>query len=186
MYYPFLVAIRQSYTVQTCFGSIQAAAIIDSSPYAVIVAAGGLAEKKYETIADKLAKYARKGGVVLHGMDFSSSVAPGDLNRYWSTVWNIPWTIGSYQRTDSILNPGFSGIIDTAGLLASCCPKALCLKVIDQDDAIYTATEESLRSDDQSPAVCRAVGSGRVGYIGDVNAEQESLDISKRILGMQL
>lgn len=188
MYSPFLDSIRETYTVQTSSDSIEAAAIVDSTPHAIIVAAGGITRERYSALAMKLEKYVRKGGIVLHGMDFAGTSRPSDLDEYWNKVWNLPWSSSSYERVECKMNPVFGGAIDLSGLRMKSEEKALFVTVTDERDAIYLSAVVNFGNTTtfESQAVCRAIGSGRVAYIGDVNGEDSSIKTSKRILGLPI
>ena len=60
--------------------------------------------------------------------------------------------------------------IDKVGLPAAYHLKALFLKNVSQNEALYHPLEDCNRA--ETPVAFGAVGKGRLGYIGDVNGEE--------------
>ncbi|KAH6962030.1 hypothetical protein BKA56DRAFT_647580 [Ilyonectria sp. MPI-CAGE-AT-0026] len=111
----------------------------------------------------------RKGATVVLAGCFSSMMTGGQFNRFFARL-GLPWQRGSYHRTDVSLR---SGVVDghlTSRLPSSYSQKALFVKGIERSAAWYTESETS----NEAAVVFAKVGSGRLGYVGDVNGEEGS------------
>lgn len=108
--------------------------------------------------------------------------------------WDLPWEAGSYHRTTLYLN---QQIIDrpTDRLPSSYNHKALFLKNVDPDTAWYVASDRSVVESlvplpglgidllETSVAFVR-VGSGWIGYVGDVNGEEVTSAVVLEMFGL--
>jgi hypothetical protein len=125
---------------------------------------------------------------------FPSFAPPPDLDRLFNSL-GLPWQSGSYHRTDFRVNPDMKHI-DTSGLVPSYSQKALHVKHVARDDAIYLPSESSriqsavfppdkIEDLTESPAVFGTVGRGKVGYLGDVNGEVETDPVVVAMCGIR-
>ncbi|KAF7543498.1 hypothetical protein G7Z17_g10690 [Cylindrodendrum hubeiense] len=139
----------------------------DSPPSVILIADGGLTSRRkvWECVIDRL----REGTTVVLAGSFSSMVNEGQFNRFFARV-GLPWQRGSYHRTTVSL---CRDVVD--GDLASRLPsaysqKALFAKNVERSAAWYTESETS----NEAAVAFAKVGSGRLGYVGDVNGEEAS------------
>jgi len=96
----------------------------------------------------------------------------------------MPWQSGDYHRTDFSVNNANTSV-NTSELTPRYSQKALHLQNVDPKDAIYLATASSLTQSmvfpagpvgdrRQTPAAFGKCGAGKLGYLGDVNAESDT------------
>ncbi|KIW13028.1 hypothetical protein PV08_08215 [Exophiala spinifera] len=164
----------------------------NGKPQAILVADAGVASRVNNDVIDKLIEYVRGGGIVVLAGSFSSSIRPSDMCKY-SRKWNLPWKNGSYCRTTVHLNRSAEGV-PRSGLPASYSQKALFLTNVDNNAAWYLPNEHSRTEShvfspepvptSETPAAFAKVGNGWLGYIGDVNGEEETDAVLLGMLGL--
>ncbi|CAG9944815.1 unnamed protein product [Clonostachys rosea f. rosea IK726] len=144
-----------------------ALAMLDQEPRptVVLVTDGGLARQR--KIWDRVIDHLRDGATVVLAGCFSNMVTKGEFDRFFARL-GLPWKRGSYHRTTLCLNTSGDGI--SRQLPASCSLKALFVQNVERSATWYS---EGTRSAEAAVAFVR-VGSGRLGYIGDVNGEDAS------------
>lgn len=167
---------------------------------AVLVSDAGITKRKHRELANALVAYTKDGGTVLLGCLMSSFSTPPDFNRMMSSVWSLPWRSGSYSREDSPLNEAAStDRIRGAGLPKMINVKAVYLQHVSAEDKIYARGEritprtmtqqllEQYEEEDESGQAAVAfgsVGKGYLGWIGDVNSEEELDPVYLALLGL--
>ena len=136
-------------------------------PSVILITDGALTRQRkvWERVMDHL----REGSTVVVAGCFSSMVTMGQFDRFFARL-GLPWRRGSYTRATVKLRPQVVG-----GRLASRLPsaysqKALFVKNVDRSAAWYTEGETS----NEAAVAFAKVGSGRLGYVGDVNGEEGS------------
>lgn len=164
----------------------------DNKPKAIFVTDAGVATSNNNSVTDKLMNFARDGGTVVLGGSFSSSIRPSDLRKYFRK-WNLPWKNGSYHRTTVHLNQSAGGV-PGRGLPSSYSQKALFLSGVDRNAAWYLPNESSRTEShvftpepvptSETPAAFAKVGNGWLGYIGDVNGEEDTDAVVLGMLGL--
>lgn len=116
---------------------------------------------------------------------------PNEFESFFEK-WGLGWKMGDYHRTTFVLNPNPSSLRPSTPLPASYSMKAVHLKSINSTDAIYVPTPHSrvqslvfaptkVTNLEEAPVVYTKIGSGYLGYVGDVNAEEETTSV---VLGM--
>lgn len=143
-----------------------------------------LADDQTPNLVSEAANYARAGGTVVFIGTFSSFSRPPDVNKLFA-AFGQPWKSGSYTRTDHQVNTRMSRM-STQGLAAEYSQKALHLSNVGGEDAVYTPSSPlySPSGSGQSPAVLGACGDGKVGYVGDVNNETETMHVILAMCGI--
>ena len=137
--------------------------------------------------------YVRTGGVLIFMGLFSSFSRPPNIGSLFSRL-ELPWASGDYHRTTFQLNPEMSHF-DTKALAQSYSQKALQLAHVSYDDAIYLSSDSSriesrvfgprrVGDQTQTPAALGNVGEGFIGYIGDVNNEEETTPVMLGMCGL--
>ncbi|KAH9896002.1 hypothetical protein C8Q73DRAFT_690462 [Cubamyces lactineus] len=168
-------------------------------PYAVLVSDAAITDSRHSALLTQLIKYARSGGRVVIGMQFSNHFPLGEVATFFHK-WGLEWDHGSYHRTTFQLNPaGVPAALSADALFPTLSMKALHIKNAPCECAVYlptpTARVESLVfapapiSGDrvnESPAVFTRIGQGYLGYVGDVNAEQGSLRLTIEMCGVRI
>ena len=160
-----------------------------ATPQAILVTDTGVLKKKNNQVSQKLFDYARDGGIVVLGCVFSSTARPSDLRNFFRK-WDLPWEKSEYLRTIVALNSTANGVPST-GLPAWYSQKAVFLAPVDPEAVWYRPTGTSVRdsavfgadsvSTSHTAVAYTKVGNGSLGYIGDVNGEDETTDV---VLGM--
>ena len=134
--------------------------------------------------------YICTGGVLIFMGLFSSFARPPDIKSLFSRL-DLPWESGGYHRSTFKLNREMTHV-DKSSMAMSYSQKALHLANVTFDDAVYLPTDDSVVESivfgprhvgdrTQTPAAFTKVGEGRIGYVGDVNNEDETTPL---VLGM--
>ena len=150
------------------------------TPTAIVVTEAEIAKHKYSSIRAKVVDYAKTGGIVVFCGMFSSMIRPLKLNDMWLSDWNLSWKSGDYHRTTFRLNPSRTQKLRSITSM----PKRYSMKAVHLDGAtseamVYvTTTDWNMK---QSPVLFTPIRQGYVGYLGDVNAEEDSTAV---VLGM--
>lgn len=163
----------------------------DNDPRGIFVTDPGITAARNGVVSDKVIEFARNGGIVVIGGVFSSLIRPDNLNKYFNSKWGLPWKTGSYQRTTLTLNQLAEGL-PSGNLPSSYSQKAVFLANVDSKAAWYLPTENSVveslvflpepvTNSSETPVAFMKVGKGWLGYIGDVNGEE---DTDAVVLGM--
>jgi hypothetical protein len=161
----------------------------------VIVTDSEIVDRKNSSIVHKLVDYVKDGGSVVFGCLFPSFVSRSDFDRFFSEHFGLDWKYGSYFRTDFFKNPGNDIVKINPSLDNSYNMKALHIQRITPSSVLYKANETSFTQSlvfypdpvtdfSESPAVTAHVGSGRVSFLGDVNAEESSTSTILAMLGL--
>jgi hypothetical protein len=180
---------------------------INNGPQAVLLFEPSLMNKKqrgkHQTLNDALVSYVRAGGTVVFGCQCSSHVRPPDLEWYFSTIWNLPWTAGNYARYDFQMDPGMEQI-KRKNLPTAYNVKALQLKDVEPGDVVYHEHGEAhglltgmYRAGmidfnphgpnpgaNGGPVIWKKYEDGYVGWTGDVNNEGGTQEITLRMCGL--
>ncbi|OAX79036.1 hypothetical protein ACJ72_06648 [Emergomyces africanus] len=165
-----------------------------NTPTAIIVTDPGITRPRHSAVLEKVISYARHGGTVILAAHFTSFIGPDKLNEFFYCRWCLPWRYGEYHRTTVHLNQQ-ARLANKAGLPASYSQKAIFLKNVPLDAALYLPTEDSVTESaafvntpiadlSLTPVVFAAVGEGSLGYVGDVNAEKGSDSVILAMCGL--
>ena len=169
-------------------------------PDAVLVSDAAITSEENLDVLTALVAYARAGGTVVLGMQFSNHL-PLDRSRAFFTRWGLPqWGPGSYHRTTFVPNPaGVPTPLDSHALLPSYSMKAVHIKGAARGDAVYLPTASSRVEShvfapsritgaqaEESPALFARVGQGHLGYTGDVNGEQGTTRLLLEMCGVKV
>lgn len=159
--------------------------------HAVILVDGALMEmKKFTSLRKKVVAYVKAGGTVVLGATFAAYNRSGFFNECIRDEFGLLWVSGSYQRAVVHLNKDvedkkFKG---NTMLAASYSQKAVWLKGVPVGDRVYIPDERSrtqsmvfsseVVDQTQSPVCWAKVEKGWLGYVGDVNCEEESTAVT--------
>lgn len=165
-----------------------------ASPEAILVTDAALAkEASHAPIWDAVLDYVRKGGTAVVMGHFSSFVPPLEIAPFFEKA-GLPWKSGDYHRTDTELNRSAVGdLADQLPLKYS--QKALSIDNVDPGDIWYSSSPNSVvqsmvfpptnaHRPGQAAAALARVGEGRLGYLGDVNAEKSSNAVVLAMCGL--
>lgn len=197
MYSSLIDSIRNSFQMKrakTAKGAIQY--LLMNSPKAILVTDEGLAKAEHVPVLDLVVSYVRNGGLMIAGFHFPNFTAMGDFDKFFNEGFGLPWKYGDYHRT----NFGFNHSCSLpATVVSNSFPppysmKAVHIKNAEPHEKIFVpitgAKTQSLvfppEEVDQTQAavVGTKVGDGFIVYIGDVNSEKESFDITRRLCGI--
>ncbi|KAM5341510.1 hypothetical protein ACJ41O_014541 [Fusarium nematophilum] len=148
-----------------------------SRPSVILVVDGALTRQRrvWECVIDRL----REGATVVLAGCFSNMVNEGEFNRFFARV-GLPWQRGSYHWTTVSLH---RDAVD--GYLASQLPSAYSQKALFARNVEISASWYTEGGASGETAVAFAkVGSGRLGYIGDVNGEEGSDKVVLAMCGL--
>lgn len=160
----------------------EAAVALSTRPSAVLVTEPSIIDKKKKSLLDQLVAYVKGGGTVVFAGQFSSFLRPPDMNKMFEKVWGLPWRSGSYTSGENYLRPGRDEGLRKSHLLQSYHFKALFVKNIRQEDALYGQTK---RGDlEEAPVAHTKVGEWYLGYSGDVTAHEGSTWAVLAMLGL--
>lgn len=159
-------------------------------PAAILAADESLTVTTRISLVHDALSYVRSGGVLIFMGLFSSFTRPPTIKTLFSR-FDLPWESGSYHRSTFKLNREMTHF-EKSALEASYSQKALHLSNVTYDDAVYLPGDESVVESNvfgprrvtdrtETPAAFAKVGEGKVGYVGDVNNEEETTTV---ILGM--
>lgn len=159
-------------------------------PAAILSADESLTVTTRISLVHDVLSYVRSGGVLIFMGLFSSFTRPPTIKTLFAR-FDLPWESGSYHRSTFKLNREMTHF-EKSGLAASYSQKALHLANVTYDDAVYLPGDESVIESNvfgprrvtdstETPAAFTKVGEGKVGYVGDVNNEDETTPM---ILGM--
>lgn len=162
---------------------------------AVFIPDVGITKWKNARVLAKLVEFAKSGGSVVVRATFSSFVDPMVLNTFFLRWWGLRWEGGSSHRTTFSLNKSHFLAKSRPSLLQSYSMRALHVKNITPEVALYSPTEdshlESLMSAptkitdlSESPIAHTQIGKGYFGYVGDVNREKGSDMVILAMLGL--
>ncbi|OBZ72933.1 Mitochondrial import receptor subunit TOM34 [Grifola frondosa] len=166
-------------------------------PDAVLVTDAAIQEQKHSVLLTRLTEYMRSGGRVILGVQFSNGF---QYNAAFFQRWGVTWNAGSYHRTTFVLNPsGVPAPLSAQALFPSYSMKTLHLKDVPQEAAVYVPTVRSHVEShvfapapitgaglQEYPAVFARVGDGFLGYVGDVNGEQQTIRLLIEMCGVEV
>lgn len=110
---------------------------------------------------------------------FSRLVKPLLMNPFFAEA-GLWWEAGAYRRVALTLKQSVVGRDLAIKLPSQYAPKALSVRNVAHADTWYHTDENSVVEDlalsdmGETPVAFAQVGSGRLGYVGDVNAEEGS------------
>lgn len=143
---------------------------------AILVTDEALTLRKNKTVWDAVLKYVRQGGRAVVMGHFSSFVKPLDIKPFFEKA-GLQWESGSYHREVLVLNHDAVPSTQVTELAPQYSQKAVFLDNVQLTDAWYITDNGNTGNahvTGESPVVMASVGNGKLGYLGDVNAEKES------------
>ncbi|CAF0933566.1 unnamed protein product [Didymodactylos carnosus] len=197
MYVKLLSQLRSKAIVTEAQTGLTAIQGISQSLKAVLVTDPGVTKRKHSAVAQRLVSYVKEdGGTVVFMGHFSGFISPSDMNAFFSNQWNLPWKFGAYHRTTFSLNTHHNRSMDSIhNLPRTCSMKAVHLRNVPLEAVIYTATDNSrleslvfaptaIEDHTEYPVVFTQMGNGHLGYIGDVNTEEEDSRVIFEMCGI--
>jgi hypothetical protein len=134
-------------------------------------------------VLDRLVEYARSGGHVVIGLAFSTFVYQDNMEAVFAR-FGLPWKHSNYQQSTFALNRQATCDLDSRNLRAAYSQNALRVAHVEPQNMLYLVTSNSVVESrvfaptpvgrGETPIAWIKVGDGYLGYVGDVNAEEES------------
>lgn len=201
-YATLLDALHSKTTVQrakTAQGAIRQLTGGGSVPIqAVLVTDAALVNDAAHTpVWDAVLKYVRTGGTAIIMGHFSSFAHTAKLSSFFNRA-GLEWKSGDYLRTETGLNRAAVG--DMADRLPQkYSQKALSVDNVIPGDVWYASDPDSMNQSfvfavingpssghrpGQAAVALAKVGEGKLGYLGDVNAEDESNTVVLAMCGL--
>ncbi|KAK3323986.1 hypothetical protein B0T19DRAFT_476971 [Cercophora scortea] len=147
--------------------------------------------------------YVRRGGTAVLCNDFPVPPSPNHIRDLFTSA-GLPWVRSAFYRTTFHLNPAADLVANNESLLntlpRTCNMNAVQLLNVAVGDAWYRpnassgidtfisslteAQTEPVENLENTLAACAKVGLGKLGYVGDVDSEPESIKIVMAMLGV--
>ena len=190
-----LIASRARVTVTEIDTTTAASALFTANRRhpAVLVTDGTITTEEHSQLRLEAVRFVLSGGSMIFGFVFTSPAQLDDINDLFK-AFSLPWKSGPYSRRDFAVNAA-TRLLNPYGLVHRYSQKALQLQNVEKNDAIYLPMANSrvrafafVEDDDGepilTPAVLAGCGNGRVGYLVDVNAEDETTKIVLAMCGV--
>lgn len=173
-----------------------AASLRNGSISAVVIFEPSVMEEKNNPLRAALIKFTKSGGTTVFAGLCSGLAHFPNINNFF-LEWDLPWKSGSYTRSTFAVNP-HARLDLRAKIASSCCIKALHLTNVAAEDLLYVSTDNSQSETldslvgssgpwklvGEGPIVFAQYHGGRIGWIGDVNFENETTLIMCAMLGL--
>ncbi|KAJ5994061.1 hypothetical protein N7451_009785 [Penicillium sp. IBT 35674x] len=179
-----LAILRSKTTVQLARDPDSTVQLLAPQPPFILITDEALSQNKYSHIWGAVLQCVRQGSTAVVMGQFASFVRPDNMKPFFSKA-GLSWDRGSYTRTTLVLNQAAAGAELATKLPKSYSQKALFVNNVASSDAWYTTDDSSVvesrvfgptpvNTPGETPVAMARVGEGRLGYVGDVNAEEET------------
>lgn len=148
---------------------------------------------KHQVLNETLVAYVKAGGTVVFGCQCSNHVSPNNLEWYFDAIWGLPWKFGNYARFEFEPNPNVNRINEKA-VPSRYNAKAVKLNNVDENAVVYWQAGESYsmaglptpssQGNKSGPVVWQKYGEGYVVWLGDVNNEVETGELTRIMCGI--
>ncbi|KAF2159111.1 hypothetical protein M409DRAFT_71238 [Zasmidium cellare ATCC 36951] len=189
-----LEALKSTADLQEITTAAEASKLFNGNAKPVVLAIDqALSEKKHDRLRAEAVNFVKNGGTIIFGCHFPSFVTPPNIDKLFS-AFSLPWQMSEYNRTEFNVN-GAMEQINTSGLVPRYSQKAVQLKKVPRSDAVYLPDASSYTQSmvfpaapiadlTLTPAAFGASGQGKVGYLGDVNAEAATTHVVLAMCGL--
>ncbi|RPB19107.1 hypothetical protein L211DRAFT_843012 [Terfezia boudieri ATCC MYA-4762] len=179
----------------------EASTQLQSRRFTAVFVADPIIVEESPNLRRQVTTFAKTGGRVILGHYFSTLVKFADFDKYMETEWDLPWRYGGYGRRDFRLNQQGVNLCREPGLPISYSMKAGTLQFVEPASKIYypyygePEDEEEEEEEEEerqvevhfiSPEAGIAfarIGDGWLGYIGDVNNEEDTWKVILAMIG---
>ncbi|KUJ09771.1 uncharacterized protein LY89DRAFT_597549, partial [Mollisia scopiformis] len=167
----------------------------NENPRAVIVTDQDLHDNKNKHVFDKVVSWARGGGTVIVGLSFCGFTIPTEFKNFFSS-FGLPWTRGDYHRTNFQFNPSLTlPPVMQSSLSAPYSMKVLHVDKARPEEKLYIPVDgariqssvfaaDPVNDPTQAAVAGAKIGQGDLLYIGGVNGEEGSHEITMRFCGL--
>ncbi|KAK4159609.1 hypothetical protein QBC43DRAFT_381795 [Cladorrhinum sp. PSN259] len=149
-------------------------------PSVILIGDGGIARQKQKKLWDRVIDHLRAGATVILAGSFSAMLNAGEFDRFFARV-DVPWRRGSYYRSNTKLRPASVPVNVVNTLPSSYSQKAHYIKNVEMASRWYTDIDGT---NGEVAVAYGQVGSGFLGYVGDVNGEKGSEDVVLAMCGL--
>lgn len=189
-----LALLKLKTTIQLAKDPESTVQLLAQQPSAILITDEALTKNKYSRIWGAVLQCVRQGSTAVFMGQFASFVRPDDMKPFFSKA-GLSLGRGSYTRTTLMLNQAATGGELARVLPKSYSQKALFVDNVASSDAWYTTDDNSVvesnvfgptpvNTGGETPVAMARVGEGRLGYVGDVNAEVETDDVILAMCGL--
>ncbi|KAF9279100.1 hypothetical protein BGZ68_008139 [Mortierella alpina] len=195
MYAPLLTALKSNAEFQQAKDSTTATRLLSQlpKPVAVLITDEALTLPSNSAVWDAVLEYVRNGGTAVVMGLFPSFVEPDRIKPFFARA-GLPWAAGSYNRTTLALNRAVVGEASVSKLPQSYSQKAVFVKNVESEHMWYQTDSSSVvqskvfaptsaHKPGETAVAMATVGSGKLGYVGDVNAEDGSTAVVLAMCG---
>ncbi|KAF9566418.1 hypothetical protein EC968_003762 [Mortierella alpina] len=196
MYAPLLNALKSNAEFQQAENSASAMRLLSQSPgpSAVLITDEALTRPQNRAVWDAVLEYVRGGGTAIVMGLFPSFVEPDNIKPFFARA-GLNWEAGSYHRTTLALNTTVVDAASARKLPQSYSQKAVFVSNVAPENMWYKTDAGSVvqsavfaptsahRTGETAVAMA-TIGSGKLGYVGDVNAEAGSNAVVLAMCGL--
>ncbi|KAG0298949.1 hypothetical protein BGZ98_010404 [Dissophora globulifera] len=196
MYAPLLTALKSKAEFQQAENSTSAIQYLSQlpKPSAVLITDEALTVRKNSAVWDAVLEYVRGGGTAIVMGLFSSFVQPDSIKPFFSRA-GLRWEAGSYHRTTLALNRAVVDVANASKLPQSYSQKAVFVNNVVSENMWYKTDDNSVvqslvfpptsaNKSGETAVAMASVGGGKLGYVGDVNAEDGSNAVILAMCGL--
>lgn len=133
---------------------------------------------KYPAIAPvivKLVAWVRAGGTLIMDSLFNALVEPNNFEKFIRNAWGFDWTYADYSSHRCVPNPGHPAKYwEGPHTIRPYKMTAAYLNNVEMKDCVFVREDEEV-NDHAAAVIVAPVGAGQLGWIGDVNSEEGSI-----------
>lgn len=190
--------LKDNDEVKTASTSAQALQLLQSPDLrAIYVADAGIIKSTNARVLTKVVEFTKSGGTLVVGGMFPSMASNPEMSKFFS-AFGLSWKRGSYgwNEFDAVWTSETGK--RNPSLPESYSMKAVNIESIRPSDVVYMQGGDLWDDDDddfnvftkpatpgfESPVLRTRVGNGYLGYVGDVNGEDESTEVVLALLDL--
>ncbi|KAM3428125.1 hypothetical protein MY4824_008999 [Beauveria thailandica] len=198
MFAPLLTGIKSKTEFQQTEDATSALRLLSQRPppSTVLITDQALTLPENAAVWTAVLNYVAGGGTVIIMGFFPCFVLPDDIKPFFTRA-GLPWARGTYQRTTMTVNKAAAAAagVNIQKLPQSYSQKAVYVSNVSDEDMLYKTdgnsvleslvfAPESAHVPGETAVALSRVGAGRIGYVGDVNAEAGSHVVVLAICGL--
>ncbi|KAK3185996.1 hypothetical protein K4F52_005220 [Lecanicillium sp. MT-2017a] len=185
-YEPLLNSLKAAADVQLAEDLPTALSLLSHlpTPSGILITDEALVRSENRAIWKTVLDVVRRGATAVVMGHFPCFVRPDSIKPFFAQA-GLPWTAGAYHRTILALDRDLVGAAASDKLPREYSQKAVFIKNVAPGDMWYKTNDNSVvqslvfaptsaHNPDETAVALARVGEGALGYIGDVNAEEES------------
>ncbi|KAK4118040.1 hypothetical protein N657DRAFT_443257 [Parathielavia appendiculata] len=184
MYRSLLTELESKASLKRVKEADSAIRLLSEQPSAALITDEALANTENAHVWEAVLQYVRQGGISVIMGHFPSYIKPASIKPFFAKA-GLQWEAGSYHRTTLVLNREVVANDLATKLPPQYSQKALFVKNVAPANAWYHTDESSVVESrvfaptsanimGETAVAFASVGHGKLGYVGDVNAEEGS------------